>query len=113
MEAAHLVGVLGGMADADHGLGARDEAGEEVASRQPALLRHRQCRREHRRARMRAGVRLGQVVEFEGMGHGAVGERRRRRLHGRTAGAEDGALAGGLLRRAWAMIILLHGSSAP
>ena len=94
MEAAGLVRMLGGVPDPDHGLGARDEAGDEVAAGEPALLGDRERRREHRRAGMRAGIGLGQVVELEGMGHGAIRERRGAGMHGRAAGTEDVALAG-------------------
>ncbi len=93
MEAADLVGVLGRVADPDHGLGSRDEAGEKVAAGEPALLGHRKRGAEHRGAGVRTGVRLGQAVELEGMGHGAIGERRGTGMHGGSAGAEDVTLA--------------------
>ena len=70
-------------------LAAGDEGGEEIAAAEAALLRDRKRRGEHRRARMRAAVRLGQAVELEGVGHGAIGERRRAGMHRRAAGAEN------------------------
>jgi len=54
----------------------------------PALLGHGKRRRQYRRAGMRSSPRPGQRVELEGVRQGAVGERRRRRLH-RAAGPQD------------------------
>jgi hypothetical protein len=83
--------VLGGVPDPEHGLGAGDERGEEIAPGEAAVLGDREGRREHGRARMGAAVGLGQAVSEPRML----------------------LLPAALVRRAWAMIILLHGSSAP
>ena len=93
MEAARLVGVLGGAPDADHHLGAGHEGGEEIAAREAALLRDREAGREQDRARMHAGAGLGEVVELEGVRQRPIGEGGRRRLHQRSAEPEDAALA--------------------
>ena len=94
VKTARLVGVAGGTADADHDLVAGDKGGDQVASGcvGAGLLRDGERRRQHRRAGMRAGARPGQAVELEGMRQGAIGERRRRRLH-RAAAPEDPARA--------------------
>ena len=44
MEAARLVAVLGGSADADHHFGAGDKRGQQLTAAEPALLR--QCERQ-------------------------------------------------------------------
>src|SRR6516165_5748969 len=58
MEAARLIGVLGGMADPEHDFAAGDKSGEKVASRKAAFLGDREGRGENGCARMRAGVLL-------------------------------------------------------
>jgi hypothetical protein len=52
MEAARFVGVLGGVPDPDHALGAGDESGDEVPPGSATLLSDRERRGEDRRARM-------------------------------------------------------------
>ena len=93
MKAARLVGMAGGAADADHHLGAGDEGGDQRAPADAALLRHRKPRRQQRRARMHAGARAGEIVEFERMRQRAIGERGHRRGDERAARSEDAALA--------------------
>ena len=85
VEAAALVVVLGRPPDPDHHLGAGDHRRDQLAPADAALLRHRQRRHAHGRARMHAGVRPGQVVHLEGMRQRAVGEGRHRRLQARAA----------------------------
>ena len=95
VEAAALVAVLGRAPDPDHDLGAGDEGGDQLAPADAALLRHGKAGREQGRARMHAGARPGEIVHLEGMGEAAVGEGRRWRVHARSAGSENAALAAG------------------
>ena len=95
VKAARLVGVAGGAADPDHHLVAGDKGGDQRPAVGAAFLGDGESRRQYGRAGMGAGAGPGQAVELEGMGERAVGERRRRRLHRRSAAAEDTAFAAG------------------
>ena len=93
MEAAALVRMLGGDADADHHLEACDGRGDQLTPADAALLRHRKRGRERGRAGMRAGIGLRQVVELERVRQRAIRERRRWCVYRHLPGAEDIAAA--------------------
>jgi hypothetical protein len=95
MEAPRLVGVAGGASDPDHRLVAGDEGGDQCAAIGAAFLGDGESGRQYGRARVGAGAGPRQAVELEGMGERAIGERRSRRLHRRSAPAEDAASAAG------------------
>jgi hypothetical protein len=95
METAGLVGVLGGVPDPKHDLGAGHHGGDERTAAIAALLGDREAGSEQRRRRMCPAVGFGRAIEFEGMRQRAVGERSRGRLHARPVDAEDHALAAG------------------
>ena len=81
VKAALLVGVAGGAADPHHDLAAGDKGGDQGPAAETLLLGDREGRGQQGGARMHAGARPGQAVELEAVGQGAVGERRRGRLH--------------------------------
>ena len=94
MESMRLVAVLGGPADADHHLGPGHHRGQEIAAAAARLLCHGETGRKQRGAAMHAGARIDDhIVELEGMGERAVGERRHGGLHGGAAGAQNPALS--------------------
>ena len=93
MEAARFERAFRREPDADHHFCARRHRKHQVASAQAALLRDREPGREHRCARMRARIRIGQIVELERVRHRAVRERGRRRLHLHAPAAQNSALA--------------------
>ena len=95
VETATLVAVVGCAPDPDHDLGAGEEGGNQLASAVAALLRHGKAGSEKSRARMHAGARPGEIVHLESMGEAAVGQGRRWRVHARSAGSENAALAAG------------------
>ena len=80
VKTSSLQGISRGDTDARHHLAAGDERGKQRFAVGPLFFRHREGGQKCRCARMNAGAGLADIVELKGMGHGAVGERRLRRL---------------------------------
>src|SRR6187200_547503 len=95
VKAAALVAVMRRAPDPDHDLGAREEGSDQLAAAAAALLRHGKAGREQGRAWMHTGARPGEIVHLEGMGETAVGQGGGWRMHPRSAGSENAALAAG------------------
>ena len=95
MEAAFLVAVLGGVADAVHHLEPGHDGGDQVPAAVAAFLRDSQRRRQQGGARMHAGTGPGQVVGLEGVSERAVGQCSRRGVERGSPGAQDAAAAAG------------------
>ncbi len=92
MKTAPLERIASGDSDARHHLTAGDECRKQRFAIGLFIFRHGEGWQKSRRAGMNTCSGLADIVEFEGMGHGAIGQGgtfRRRFL----LGAEDGGVA--------------------